>query len=78
MEAVERMRGNNIMTDAVDWVLLNSVDDPNYSENLRRLTHDELLYCLINEHRKSSLARLTREAKRRGLVIVGGIVNVAR
>jgi hypothetical protein len=64
--------------EAVDWILYTSVTDPNYVHNLRQLSHDELLYCLVNEQRKSSSAQLAREAKRRGLTIVGGTVDVAR
>lgn len=52
----------------VDWILHNSVTDPNYDNWVPRLTDEELLYCLERERRKSGLAKLRAEAKRRGLL----------
>lgn len=51
----------------VDWILNNSVTDPNYDNVLPRLTNEELLYCLDRERRKSGLTKLRAEARRRGL-----------
>lgn len=51
------------------WILNNSISDVSYRANLPTLSNDELLYCIMNETRKSSLACLLREARRRKLDI---------
>lgn len=50
-----------------DWILKNSVGDPNYAGCLKLLTDEELIYCLKNERRTSGQAKLRAEARRRGL-----------
>jgi len=47
-------------------ILRNSASDINY--NVKRLTDDELKYCLFKEKRKTGQAKLQAEAKRRGLI----------
>lgn len=48
-------------------VLACSTNDVNYKVVIPELTDDELRYCLVNEHRKSGLVQLKREAKKRNL-----------
>lgn len=54
-------------TENVRWILCCSVTDQNYKDHIPKLTDKELLYCLENETRKTSLKRLENEAKKRGL-----------
>lgn len=51
--------------EEVGWILCNSADDVCYSPE--RLTHDELLFCLEHEDRSTGLAKLKREARKRGI-----------
>jgi hypothetical protein len=53
----------------IGWILRNSCNDPNYDSNIPKLTDEELLYCIRNEHRKSGLRKLLREAKKRKLYV---------
>ncbi len=51
----------------VEWILNALLED--YRGHLQALTDDELRYCLTQEKRKSGLARLRAEARRRGLEV---------
>lgn len=61
-------------TGRVGMILHNSVDDVNYRHNLRRLTDDELRYCLAHETRKMGARQLQTEARRRGWKFIGGTI----
>lgn len=61
----------------VSWILNCSVGDVNWTTALRRLTDDELRYCLEHERRATALRRLRAEARRRGLEVPNGSEAVA-
>lgn len=54
--------------DAVKWILNCSVSDVNWDAALKRLTNDELFYCLETEKRTTARRKLNSEVSRRGLV----------
>lgn len=53
----------------IRWVLHCSVSDLNCTSKIPLLTDEELLYCIEQESRKSLLAKLYAEARRRKLAI---------
>lgn len=57
----------DVSKEAISWSLHNSVDDPGYQP--AKLTNAELIFCLEHEIRKTGLAKLKREAKKRGISI---------
>lgn len=55
------------ISETVNWVLNNSVEDVNYDSAVQKLTDAELVYCYRNESRKSAREKLAAEARRRGM-----------
>lgn len=55
------------ISETVNWVLNNSVEDVNYDSAVQKLTDAELAYCYRNESRKSGREKLAAEARRRGM-----------
>lgn len=50
--------------EAVRWILNCSVGDSNWESALRRLTQEEIGYCLVNEKRKSVINKLNAQKRR--------------
>lgn len=59
----------NVRREEVGWILCNSADDVCYSPC--RLTYEELLFCLAHEDRSTGIAKLKREARKRGISLSG-------
>lgn len=53
----------------VENILNVSISDVNYRITLPMLTDQELLYCIANEKRKSSLTKLKSLARKRSLEV---------
>lgn len=51
--------------EAVRWIRHCSISDPNWSDAMKRLTDEELAYCLDRETRKSAISKLLSEHRRR-------------
>ena len=47
------------------WILQNSASDINYKHAVKRLTANELKFCLMNDSRKTGIRQLEREQRRR-------------
>lgn len=54
-------------SEAVRWVLYCSVCDGNWKSALRRLTNEEIGYCLARMKKKTGRQALLRLARKRGL-----------